>query len=215
MPYTPDPENENQPSDSEFAGTAAAEFRALKGHLKTKLADVEEAVALLKYKTAVLLTSGTSYTFPDGTTEFLAIMQGGSTPTGHLVWVNSANATGGLVSIKGQVAPQTIVKKTLTAPNLTISYSIGDAMVIGRSFYDFDCLTPVGNTILTYAGNTTTAQGASFSYAEAQNLLLGIDSLFHTDGRVYVAKVLYYSGSTNITSEFYGTASAGSILLLY
>jgi len=33
MPYTPDPVNAAQPADSEFAGTAAAEFRALKGSI--------------------------------------------------------------------------------------------------------------------------------------------------------------------------------------
>lgn len=33
MPYTPDPTNASQPSDSEAAGTAAAEFRALKGRV--------------------------------------------------------------------------------------------------------------------------------------------------------------------------------------
>lgn len=35
MPYTPDPVNAAQPADSEFAGTAAAEFRALKGSINT------------------------------------------------------------------------------------------------------------------------------------------------------------------------------------
>lgn len=33
MPYTPDPVNAAQPADSEFAGTAAAEFRALKASI--------------------------------------------------------------------------------------------------------------------------------------------------------------------------------------
>jgi hypothetical protein len=41
MPYTPDPTNAAQPADSEAAGTAAAEFRALKGRVNAVAAALQ------------------------------------------------------------------------------------------------------------------------------------------------------------------------------
>lgn len=56
MPYTPDPTNASQPADSEFAGTAAAEFRALKGRVN--------ALALAIYPVGSIYINATNATNP-------------------------------------------------------------------------------------------------------------------------------------------------------
>lgn len=44
MPYTPDPTNATQPLDSEAAGTAAAEFRALKGRVNALVTSIPQSL---------------------------------------------------------------------------------------------------------------------------------------------------------------------------